>query len=335
MIVTFMFADIALLPKNLISEYAISRLGMQVPLCILFLAGTFHPLFLKNYQKALFLIMLAIVYANYWLIIISWQQAQFIFPYEGTLLYTLFTLFIFRQSFQYALFFTFLVVLGFSILSFHYLIYGDHSFINFGFVAMGSLIALIGVKQIETAFKKLSAANNNLEKLNEIDYLTDIYNRRTYESRFSELIALRQRTAFSLAVFIIDIDYFKDYNDGYGHIEGDKIIQLQANNLADVFRRNSDIIARYGGEEFVVVTTQVDQAQCITLANKIIEQWTSANITHNKGSAGTYVTCSIGFYLAGIDQEITKNQIVKYADDALYQAKRSGRNCFIEYKTSK
>jgi len=270
---------------------------------------------------------------NYWLIVTCWEVGRFPFPYEGTVMYSLFTLFVFRQTFKYGIIFSSIVVTGFALIVLIYPIYGVQNGINLGFVFIGSLVGLMGVHQVEGALKKLSTANITLETLSQIDHLTQIYNRRTYESRFTEQLFLNKRTGNSICVFIIDLDYFKDYNDGFGHVQGDEVIKIQAKYLTQLFRREADIVARYGGEEFVVVTSQVAHEQCIEFSNGIINQWSSAKIKHGKGKAGPHVTCSIGFYFEEVTKDTNQTKMVTKADKALYQAKEKGRNCFVEYKS--
>lgn len=331
LLASFMIADFTLLPENLKSVYLQSRLEMQFPLCGLFLLSSFHPSFLKQYQKILLVTMLSILYINYWLIIQCWQLAQFAFPYEGTVMYSLFTLFVFRLSFKYALVFSVITVVGFACIVFLYPIYGGQSSVYLGFVFCGSLVGVLGVYQIENALKKLSKANITLEILSKTDHLTGIFNRRTFETRFTEQLCLNKRTGNSTCVFIIDLDYFKDYNDGYGHVQGDEVIKQQADHLKQLFRREADIVARYGGEEFVVITSQVTHEKCLEFANSMIEQWAVAKIKHGKGKAGPYISCSIGFYLAQVTKDTDKTTLFKHADHALYQAKDQGRNCYVEY----
>lgn len=328
----FMFADLMLIPKSLSKIYIQSRVCMQFPLCILFLFSSFHPLFLKHYQKILCTVMLGIIYINYWLILTCWELTQFAFPYEGTVMYSLFTLFVFRLSFKYGIIFSVLTILGFALLMTSNPVYGAQSSVNVGFVFVGLIVGLMGVKQVEIALKKLSKANIILEKLSQTDHLTEIYNRRTFETRFTEQLCLNKRTGNSICVFIIDLDYFKDYNDGYGHIKGDKVIKLQAKHLTGLFKRKADIVARYGGEEFVVVISKVTQEKCIEFANRIIRQWATAKVKHGKGKASKYLTCSVGFHLEQVSKDSDQTQMVKKADQALYQAKDKGRNCFVQFK---
>lgn len=313
----FMFADLALLPESLSGVYIQSRVLMQFPLCGLFLLSSFHPSFLKHYQKILSILMLSIIFINYWLILTCWELAHFAFPYEGTVMYSLFTLFVFRLSFKYGIVCSTIVVIGFALLIISNPIYGAQSSVNLGFVFVGLIVGLMGVKHVEIALKKLSKANIILEKLSQTDPLTEIYNRRTYETRFTEQLCLNKRTGNSICVFIIDLDNFKDYNDGYGHVRGDKAIKLQAKHLTALFKREADIVARYGGEEFVVVVSKITEEKCIEFANNIIEQWALAKVKHGKGKAGDYVTCSVGFHLEQVSKDSDQTQMVKKADKAL------------------
>lgn len=327
----FMLADLVLLPENLSGIYIQSRVLMQFPLCGLFFLFSFHPQFLKHYQKILCIIMLSIIYINYWFILTCWELAKFSFPYEGTVMYSLFTLFVFRLSFKYSIIFSAIVIIGFSILVFSYPIYGAQNSVNLGFVFVGLIVGLMGVKHVEIALKKLSKANIILEKLSQTDHLTEIYNRRTYETRFTEQLCLNKRTGNTICVFIIDLDHFKDYNDGFGHVQGDKVIKLQAEHLTSLFKREADIVARYGGEEFVVVISNVTEAKCIEFAQAILQKWALAKISHDKGKAGDFVTCSVGFHLEQVSKNSDQTQMVKKADNALYQAKEQGRNRFVQY----
>jgi len=328
---SFMIADLAILPDTLKPTYLHSRLYMQVPLCIIFFVSSFHPIFIHKYQLILASVMLGIVYINFWLIVQCWKLEQFAFPYEGTIIYSLFSLFIFRMSFRVGIYYSLLVVFGFGLLCVSYPIYGANTGVYFGFVVVGSMVGLIGAHQVEGAVEKLFQANSNLSALSQLDPLTELYNRRTYEQRFTDLLNLCSRTQTTICVFIIDLDNFKDYNDGYGHLKGDDIIKLQAQHLRQIFRRDIDIIGRFGGEEFIIVTSQVTAEQCRKFAQTIIEHWAVAKIKHGKGSGGEYMSCSVGYHLEQVTLETTKKQMVLKADNALYRAKANGRNQFAEY----
>ncbi|MCF2950318.1 GGDEF domain-containing protein [Paraglaciecola aquimarina] len=327
----FIFADLQILPASLHQVYLISRLLIQVPLCGLFILITFIPFYAKIHQWAVCFILLGVVYANYWLILRCWQLEGFSFPYEGTVMYSLFVLFVFRIKFNFALFFVTCTLIGFVLLITIYPIYGDRNSVSLGFVMCGLVVGLMGVYQIEAVLKKLSFMNQKLIHLSQIDQLTNILNRGTYEIYFTHLLESNKRSACSICIFFIDLDNFKAYNDGYGHVKGDEVIRLQADILKNIFRRNTDIVARYGGEEYVVVTSNLTQQQCIDSAKEIIHGWKQHKVPHGKTAGQEFVSCSIGFYQEILDKTSTKEELVDKADKALYQAKTRGRNQFVQY----
>lgn len=126
---------------------------------------------------------------------------------------------------------------------------------------------------------------------------------------------------------ILDIDYFKKYNDSLGHPQGDNCLQSVSNALQHSIKRDTDIVARIGGEEFAVILPDTDIEQCQSLAQDIINSMHSADIHHPDSCVSNHVTFSIG--CACIDDKInTPDLLYKQADKALYLAKENGRNCY-------
>jgi diguanylate cyclase (GGDEF)-like protein len=329
---TFIVADLSVLPKSLQDVYFTSRLFVQLPICTIFFLLTFFPFYSKIHQLTVCSVMLTLIYSNYWLIVQCWKLDGFAFPYEGTIIYSLFALFVFRISFHCASILCAVALLGYTFLTLSYPVYGVSNLINLCFVASSMIVGLLGLYQIESGLKKLRMMNSKLTGLSQIDQLTNIYNRGTYEARFSEQLELNKRNGNTMCVFIVDLDSFKKYNDGYGHLQGDKVIKLQAEMLSRIFRRTNDIVARYGGEEFVVVTSNNTEQECEKLAQQIIEEWRTQNIPHSNSDDKGHVTCSVGYYFEPINSQSVKDAMVDKADKALYQAKANGRNCFVRYQ---
>ena len=136
--------------------------------------------------------------------------------------------------------------------------------------------------------------------------------------------ALRQQ--YSLCIMMVDIDYFKLYNDSLGHQEGDKCLQKIATILATVTKRHSDIIARYGGEEFLLVFPHTTKSQAIILAEQLIAQIKASHIFHPQSDIAQHVTVSIGIATFTKDCNVSCEDLIQKADVALYQAKKIGRN---------
>ena len=161
---------------------------------------------------------------------------------------------------------------------------------------------------------------------NNVDPLTQIYNRRFLDERLTEEVNRAVRYEMPLSVLMLDIDHFKSVNDTYGHQAGDLILSEFGNLISSVVR-DSDIVARYGGEEFLVLTPGSDEDAAGNLANRIRERTQERQfvVDSQEGPQTVNVTVSVG--VAQLRGEInTHEKLVKSADEALYSAKRGGRN---------
>lgn len=172
-----------------------------------------------------------------------------------------------------------------------------------------------------------------IEQLVDTDVLTEIFNRRFFNSIFPKEIQRVQRDKSSFSFMMIDVDHFKKYNDTCGHQKGDEALKHVASILKNITRRGSDFAFRLGGEEFGIITSGLTQEEVLALANGINEKLYNKQIEHTQNSASKYLSCSIGvvFYEEG---NITDpaDTIIKSADELLYQAKDQGRNQVILQK---
>ena len=177
----------------------------------------------------------------------------------------------------------------------------------------------------------LREANAELEKLVNIDGLTQIANRRCFNDRLNLEWERLCREQQSLALLLFDIDYFKRYNDCYGHQSGDDCLTAIAQTVKQVLCRPADLIARYGGEEFVVILPNTDLDGAITVAKQISAAIKNLNINHQNSDISDIVTISLGVasLLPSFSQE--PSILIKQADVALYKAKQEGRNQSVAY----
>lgn len=163
------------------------------------------------------------------------------------------------------------------------------------------------------------------------DGLTGIANRRHFDVNIEKEVRRAKRTGCDLSFALIDIDYFKAYNDHYGHQQGDECLIKVAATLAAAIRRPGDLVARYGGEEFAVIlpeTSSENAFQMMELLRRNVEQ---LNLEHRKSPTKKYVTVSIGLTTATKDQTLEVTDMINQADRALYQAKGNGRNGVIAF----
>jgi len=184
------------------------------------------------------------------------------------------------------------------------------------------------VKQIEETY-------HQLEVLSSLDPLTGIANRRSFDTAISREFRRATRNGTPLSFFMLDIDFFKSYNDFYGHLTGDECLIKVANILKETMERGTDLVARYGGEEFAILGPEVGEGETCKLAEKIRKAVWDEQIEHQKSEISPYLTISIGCTCFMPDQsnstgqKIESKDLISQADKALYQAKNNGRNCFF------
>ncbi len=160
------------------------------------------------------------------------------------------------------------------------------------------------------------------------DGLTGLANRHTFDTTVAAQLALAKRSQKPLAIIMVDVDWFKKYNDFYGHIAGDEALRLVAHSLGRSLPRKTDLAARYGGEEFAVVLSATDLDGAREVAQRIGDRIRALKIEH-RGSEFGRVTVSLG--ISAYDPESlrnwpTGNDLLRLADAALYQAKECGRD---------
>ncbi|GAE89160.1 diguanylate cyclase with GAF sensor [Acetivibrio straminisolvens JCM 21531] len=156
-----------------------------------------------------------------------------------------------------------------------------------------------------------------------IDSLTGIYNRLYFQERLREEIANAKRENYDLSLAIMDIDYFKRFNDTFGHLFGDKVLKHIA-NLIKKSLRSGDIIARYGGEEFVILLPRTSIKEAYDKVERLRNIISKTSIKDELVEASVTVSFGVSSYP---EFSNTESELLKTADNALYEAKESGRNC--------
>ncbi len=183
------------------------------------------------------------------------------------------------------------------------------------------LVSLVKARTLD-----LARANTKLKKLSEIDGLTGVANRRKFDETMNEewKRAYRQQTLLSL--LLIDLDFFKQYNDTYGHLEGDEVLKQVATELQSGARRAGDLVARYGGEEFVILIPAAKPEEAELYAERVRQRIEAVAIPHASSQISEKLTISIGVASIQPQQGTTPEDFFLSADRALYRAKDEGRN---------
>jgi diguanylate cyclase (GGDEF)-like protein len=186
----------------------------------------------------------------------------------------------------------------------------------------GELIAVVQTLRDITAQKQAQA---DLEALATRDGLTGLANRRSFDVRFAEEAKRATRDRAPLSLLMMDVDFFKLYNDSNGHQKGDECLRAIAQAIAATLWRETDFCARYGGEEFTVVMPNTPLSGAMLIAERLRMAIEALRIVHTDSAAATNVTLSIGGVVA-VGLEINPERLIAAADAALYRAKRAGRN---------
>lgn len=165
-----------------------------------------------------------------------------------------------------------------------------------------------------------------LSDLANLDGLTGIPNRRSMEIRLEREWKRSIRSGMPVSLLMIDVDCFKQYNDNYGHAAGDDCLKEVARVLAEAVKRPADFTARYGGEEFVVLLPDVNEEGAVSVGENIRREIEALNLPHEHSRAAACVTISLGAATIIPKQTTALSDLMKAADDALYEAKENGRN---------
>ncbi len=182
-------------------------------------------------------------------------------------------------------------------------------------------------QELERLNKRLESTNVELEEQSRIDALTGVCNRRSFDEELVREWRRCCRAAKPLAVLVIDIDFFKAYNDAHGHAGGDKVLRAVAQALARCARRPGDMVARYGGEEFAALLPDTDESRAMVVAREMQRAVQMLGITHPGSTVSSVISVSMGIASRVPSRDTVPQPLIEAADAALYRAKANGRNC--------
>jgi diguanylate cyclase (GGDEF)-like protein/PAS domain S-box-containing protein len=181
-------------------------------------------------------------------------------------------------------------------------------------------------QQIQILISQLEIEKNAAQLNANTDSLTGLANRRYFDEVLRTEFRRSKRTKMPLSLILLDVDYFKNFNDCYGHLAGDECLRKIGLLLTSIVGRATDIVARYGGEEFVAILTDTNQEGAATLAERIRIAVETLDIPHSESEIADCVTVSLGVATVNTTHLQSEDQVVALADEAMYNAKKAGRN---------
>ncbi|EJG1817947.1 diguanylate cyclase [Vibrio parahaemolyticus] len=200
---------------------------------------------------------------------------------------------------------------------------------------------LIAMQRIAHMRRELKQATAQLEQVNQLltqqaneDGLTKLFNRRYIDQKLDSMVAWHGRHHMPMAMILLDVDFFKPFNDNYGHIEGDRCLQAIANQLKATFCRSGEYVGRYGGEEFVVLLSSMDAQTAEREAERIQEAMYFLDYQHEFSSVANRVTVSQGVFVFQPTGKENQADLYATADRALYTSKSLGRNTYTMVNAS-
>lgn len=199
----------------------------------------------------------------------------------------------------------------------------------------GTVNALLGfmfdISERKKTEEKLITLQKKLEEFSFKDGLTGVANRRMFDSVMEVEWSNARRNHQPISIIMLDIDYFKQYNDHYGHVQGDDCLKKVAHALSKAATRSHDFCARFGGEEFIIVLPETDEAAAKRVAERCKQALFKAQIPHAKSEVGQMLTVSFGVGTITPNTNDDPLRFIQTVDQRLYIAKQNGRNCIVSH----
>jgi diguanylate cyclase (GGDEF)-like protein len=190
-------------------------------------------------------------------------------------------------------------------------------------------LVMLQITDTSSFVKRERLLQSRSEKLSReavIDGLTGIYNRKYFDQKLAIELSRAQRQKNPLSLVMLDVDYFKRYNDTYGHPAGDRVLQALVGAVQSQLNRLSDVFARYGGEEFIIILPSSDQAGATRIAEKVRQAVLALQIEHARSPVDKHISVSLGAATCPGGEVCSETRLLDTVDKALYAAKHGGRN---------
>ncbi|APH16362.1 diguanylate cyclase domain protein [Clostridium sporogenes] len=218
----------------------------------------------------------------------------------------------------------FMGIIGVDICLKHYLRLANNNI--YSIVGISIIISIIAIIKIIKLSKENYFANNKIKKLS-VCSLTYALNRGSFMEKLKDEFDNSKKNKGHISIIFIDVDYFKEYNDNYGHIEGDKVLMKIGKSIINVAKKYSGVVGRYGGDEFIVLLNEVETSELKAIAMEISKEINKLKIKREYSHISEYQTVSIGVASIIPKEEEKIEDLINYADKALYKSKENGGNC--------
>lgn len=317
--------DLESLPPAVTPLYFLFRLGLAVPFLI-FVTACHYMEDLRRYVTTASIAAVMIISFGTIILYVTSSYEGYRFPYEGLILVMMVTFFMAGLGFWTALATAVITLAGFQFASLLLMAPGYYQPTHAFYLLATVLCGATGAYSVEYQKRKSFLQQGIVQDLAVKDGLTSLYNRSAIMEKLEDLLLYAKRERKYLTLYLADIDCFKEYNDNYGHLAGDKCLVQVAETLHSCCCRNLDFAGRYGGEEFLLVWFDTNPLESHGLIERVHEKINNLQIPHEFSSAAGHITVSGGFINLIPDEHTDVESLLHHADMALYNAKRRGRN---------
>lgn len=321
----FAVLDAISLPTQVRNAILALRLGLMLPVLFLTWLATYQARLHQHLQS---LVSIAALTCGLGVVGIIWvaRVHAFALPYEGIILVTFFFYFLTGLRFWPAVLCGWATYMAYLGMELHTGLAGNVLLYNAFFLGTANVIGTVGNHFLESAMRQNFLSQKQLQDMAEKDFLTGLLNRRAFSTRANCTWRQAVREKHALGVVMMDVDFFKRYNDHYGHAEGDETLKKVAQVVGSHAGRPLDIVARYGGEEFVGLWYNLSEAHMRSILESLRDDIAALQIPHAASDGAPHVSLSIGLAYLQPQADQTLDDALRLADVALYLAKEQGRN---------
>lgn len=321
----FAVLDAISLPTQVRNAILALRLGLMLPVLFLTWLATYQSRLHQHLQS---LVSIAALTCGLGVVGIIWvaRVHAFALPYEGIILVTFFFYFLTGLRFWPAVLCGWATYMAYLGMELHTGLAGNVLLYNAFFLGTANVIGTVGNHFLESAMRQNFLSQKQLQDMAEKDFLTGLLNRRAFSTRANCTWRQAVREKHALGVVMMDVDFFKRYNDHYGHAEGDETLKKVAQVVGSHARRPLDIVARCGGEEFVGLWYNLSEAHMRSILESLRDDIAALQIPHAASDGAPHVSLSIGLAYLQPQADQTLDDALRLADVALYLAKEQGRN---------